>query len=504
MAPDAMAGGAAMPSPSAAELRRTSLGLRLTALYGFGSIADSVTQAALGTFLFFYLTAVCGLSNSLAGLSLFVALAVDSLIDPLVGSISDNSWTRLGRRHPFMFAGAIPLAIGLGLLFSVPANFAGPALFAYVTAVSIFMRIGHSIYFLPYVGLGAELSDDYAERTNIVASRFLFGVIGTAAGLSLGLLVFMGGPQGLMRRAAYAPFGWSCGAVALTAALVAAFGTLRTLPRLHRVAPPTGSFAVRFARDMVEIFSNRSFVALFVSLLFFFVGAGAAVTIGLHTSKFFWKLPNTVIQAVALSAPVGTLIGVPISVFISNRIEKRMVALGSFVVLIAYHASITEMRILGVLPPNGPALYAILIGLGFVLGAVVGCAGISFQSMMADAADEHEFHFGTRREGLYYAGLNFSAKAATGLGALFAGVALDLIHFPTDLANRLGASLRINQEVVNNLGLIYGPGVALIYVGAVVAFLFYRLDRSAYADIQRGLEARRRSPPGEAPPLSAR
>jgi GPH family glycoside/pentoside/hexuronide:cation symporter len=124
---------------------------------------------------------------------------------------------------------------------------------------------------------------------------------------------------------------------------------------------------------------------------------------------------------------------------------------------------------------------------------VVCCAGISFQSMMADAADEHEFIFGTRREGLYYAGLNFSAKAASGLGALVAGVLLDLIHFPTNLAAHGGIGIHIPETVLRNLGLIYGPVVATIYAVATVIFLGYRLDRSAYAKIQAGLDKRRQA-----------
>src|SRR5471030_2957064 len=127
-----MTDSVALPSAGAAELRRRPLGLKLMGVYGSGNIADAVYQAALVTFLFFYLTEVCGLSNSLAGLSLFLALAVDALIDPLVGSLSDNSWSPWGRRHPFMFAGAIPLALGLGLIFSVPGGFSGLTLFGYV------------------------------------------------------------------------------------------------------------------------------------------------------------------------------------------------------------------------------------------------------------------------------------------------------------------------------------------------------------------------------------
>jgi glycoside/pentoside/hexuronide:cation symporter, GPH family len=488
-----MTDSVAVPSATAAELRRKPLGLGLMAVYGSGNIADAVFQAALGYFLFFYLTAVCGMPNSLAGLSLFGALIVDSLIDPLVGSISDNSWTRWGRRHPFMFGGAVPLAVGLGLLFSVPSGLSGASLFAYVMLVSIVMRISHSFYFLPYVGLGAELSDDYAERTNIVASRFLLGVVGTGAAIGLGYGVFMRGEGGLLHRGAYAPFGWACGAVALAAALYCAWGTLRTLPRLHRVAPSTGSLATRFFRDIGEIFRNRSFVILFSSLVLFFVGAGTAVTLFQHVATFFWKLPGWVIGLVAFSAPVGLLIGVPVSVFLSNRFEKRSVVIACFTVFIAYHAIVPLLRIVGVLPAAGPVLYAILLGLAVLIGAVAGCAGIGFQSMMADAADEHEFLFGTRREALYYAGLNFSAKAASGVGVLLAGVGLDLIHFPTNLAARAAAGIHIPAETLRNLGLIYGLGVAAIYALGALIFLAYRLDRPRYAKIQQALDERRRA-----------
>ena len=139
----------------------------------------------------------------------------------------------------------------------------------------------------------------------------------------------------------------------------------------------------------------------------------------------------------------------------------------------------------------------ILIVLALLLGAVTGCAGIGFQSMMADAADEHEALFGTRREGLYYAGLNFSAKAASGLGALIAGVGLDLIGFPTNLAARGG--VQIAAPVVRHLGLILGPGVAAIYAISTLVFIFYRLDRPAYAKIQQVLEQRRLAAENAAP-----
>ena len=141
---EAPAMGAAGASAQAHDLRRTRLGLPLISAYGAGALVDSVSSTGLTTFLLFYLTAVCGLPNSLAGLSLFVGLVADALIDPLVGSLSDNTNSRLGRRHPFMFAGALPLAIAMAVLFAIPTGLAGWGLFACVTAISLVLRVCHS------------------------------------------------------------------------------------------------------------------------------------------------------------------------------------------------------------------------------------------------------------------------------------------------------------------------------------------------------------------------
>jgi GPH family glycoside/pentoside/hexuronide:cation symporter len=201
------------------------------------------------------------------------------------------------------------------------------------------------------------------------------------------------------------------------------------------------------------------------------------------------------IQAVSLAAPVGLLLGVPISVFVSNRFEKRVVVFVSLAVLTIYYAIMPVLEIFGFLP-RGQALWTMLIVFQLIVGAVTACAAISFQSMMADAADEHEVLFGTRREGLYFAGLNFAAKAASGLGALVAGIGLDLIGFPTNLAAHAQPEFVIAAPTLTRLGWVIGPGVAAIYLISTLIFLGYRLDRPAYAKIQQVLEARRRAATG--------
>ena len=88
--------------------------------FGIGQYAEGLQGTGFGLFILFYYNQVLGLSGTLAGAALFIALLFDAVTDPLAGSLSDNLRSRFGRRHPFMYASAIPLALSFLGLFSPP------------------------------------------------------------------------------------------------------------------------------------------------------------------------------------------------------------------------------------------------------------------------------------------------------------------------------------------------------------------------------------------------
>jgi GPH family glycoside/pentoside/hexuronide:cation symporter len=135
---------------------------------------------------------------------------------------------------------------------------------------------------------------------------------------------------------------------------------------------------------------------------------------------------------------------------------------------------------------------------GVFAGTAITFLAIGFQSMMADAADEHELLFGARREGLYFSGITFSAKAASGVGSFIAGFALDLIHFPVDIANKGGDNVHLTTATVNGLGFVYGVVPAAITAICIVLTVFYRIDRHTHAAMQTELVTRRAT--ANAPP----
>ena len=106
---------------------------------------------------------------------------------------------------------------------------------------------------------------------------------------------------------------------------------------------------------------------------------------------------------------------------------------------------------------------------------------------MADATDEHELIFGSRREGLYFAGITLSAKAALAVGALIGGVALDAIGFPRDLSQNVSLVLHLPARAIMQLGIVSGPLPAAISVVTLLLLLAYRIDRAHQMRISQEL-----------------
>ena len=100
-------------STSQASIPALDLSSKLS--FGIGQIAEGVKTCAFGTYLLFYYNQILGLSGDLAGLAIFIALVFDAVTDPIAGSVSDRWRSPMGRRHPFMYASALPLAIVLSL-----------------------------------------------------------------------------------------------------------------------------------------------------------------------------------------------------------------------------------------------------------------------------------------------------------------------------------------------------------------------------------------------------
>ena len=95
---------------------RPPITFRTKALYGLGAAANIIKQRGITTFLLLFYNQVVGLPSATVGLAIMIALIIDSFLDPIMGQVSDNWRSRWGRRHPFMYAAALPVALSYLLL----------------------------------------------------------------------------------------------------------------------------------------------------------------------------------------------------------------------------------------------------------------------------------------------------------------------------------------------------------------------------------------------------
>lgn len=468
------------------------LSWKIKLAYGLGRAAEGIKTRSFEFFLFFYYQQVLGLSGSLAGLAVGISLIFDSIIDPLIGSYSDNLHSRFGRRHPLMLASVVPLAITFYLLFAPPAGLGTIELFLWLTGFSILSRASIALFHVPHLALGAELTDHYAERTGIVALRTVFGAIGSILALLVGLNFFMASsgeyPRGQLNPDGYPPFALAMALCMGAAILYSTFATRELIPSLNKSGDRTAeSFFVRSYRDMAGALRNPSFRALFAGLLLFFIVAGVHATLTLHMTTYYWELSQAKTSAFVIWGAVGFLLGLAILRPAHERLEKKLTFAIGMAMLAILGAVGPGLRELGLFPANDhPLLFPALLTIVAMAAFFGALAGVSGGSMMADIADEHELTTGRRQEGIFFGASSFAAKAAAAFGHLVAGVALDVIEFPAQAEAGSVAAEKLTQ-----LGLLNGPVMAVVMGMGVLYFMRYDLSRARHEDILKLLRKRK-------------
>jgi Na+/melibiose symporter-like transporter len=459
--------------------------------YGIGQIAEGIKNNSFEFFLFFYYNQVLGLSGTLAGAAVAVALVADAISDPVAGSLSDSLHSRWGRRHPFMYASAVPLAVCFYLVFNPPAGLGATGLFAWLCAFAILTRSAMTLYHVPHMALGAELSSDYSQRTIIVAYRVFFGLTGVMIASVGGLLVFLPDspafPRGQLNPAGYPPLAITFACLMVFTILWSAVGTHARIPYLERPPnrPEPFSFA-RLFRELGEAFSIDSFRALFAGLVIFFVMRGIQFTLGLHVNTHFWDLGSERIALLMGFAGLGIVCGIPVFTRVSRRLDKKPTFLLGVIWFTVFHTLPIVMKLWIWFPDPASAAYLGALATCTFLGAFGGAAGlITASSMLADIADEHQLANGRRQEGIFFGAQSFSGKAASGAGHLIAGVAIDWIGFPVKAEPGTVAA-----ETVRELAILYGPGVVALAVISVFFLSRYRITRETHANTLAALAQR--------------
>ena len=460
--------------------------------YGVGQMSQGVKDTAFQSFVVFYFSQVLGMPAIMAGFAALIALLFDAITDPLMGDISDNWHSKWGRRHPFMIAAVIPFPISLYMLFSPPVGLDPDGLFLWLLGWSIVVRILLTMFNVPHNALGAELSQDYQERTKIVSYRTFLGYVGGIILSVVALNSFFKAsetfPNGMLNVDGYSSLGALAGIIAFMAMTLCILGTKHTIPYLPKA--PENQKKVDLSRSFkafAQAIKLGPFRIIFTVQIMTMIAGGAGATFMLYLGSYFFELSTAEISLLTLTIVVGLVPASIIAPVLSKRIDKMPSLVTCLLVATAFSFSPIYLRLLGVLPENGSPLIMPILFATYVVGySFFIAAGIVIGSMLADIADLHASNTGKRQEGLFFAANSFAQKATFGIGTLFAGIGLDLIAFP----KQVDVSM-VSEQTIFNLGLIAGPLPFAIYLIAAYIATKYDLNKTRHAAISEQLLAQK-------------
>lgn len=466
-----------------------SVPTRTKVFFGIGSMAESVFLYSFGFFSMLYYNQVLGLPATLAGLGPTLALVFDAVTDPLMGSWSDRFKSKKwGRRHPFMLAAPIPVTLCFLAIFNPPSEISQTGLFIWLVVFSILMRSSMTLFFIPHMAFGAELSKDYHERSSVMSYGSSFGFIGASGTQWLSLsFVFMATADyanGLLNPNAYPIFSWWVAAIVFVSLYLSAWFTRDRIPTLHQPDSKLPSFSIKnLFSDLFNVLRNRNYLCTLLGLLFLSLTIGMRATFSQYMNIFYWELLPVQIRWFVIGGIIGHVLGFLLAYRLHKRFDKRPVMVLTVIGYGIFEAMPVILRILGVFPENGTDALFPSILVFHALGSVsVSIYSISIMSALADVADENESRHGLRQEGMIYSARTFFSKVDRAIGTLIAGVSLDLILFPPKAKPG-----EVPEDVIFMLGVIDSPVTIIPALIAAVFLAGYGIDKKSHAQIKSRL-----------------
>lgn len=441
--------------------------------YGIGDFSQGLYSVLTGLFLNAFLLDVAGLRPALVGLIFLISLMWDSVTDPLVGTLSDRTRARWGRRRTWMLFGAIPFGLSYILLWINP-GFGETGTFIYFLVAALFWKTAFTSVSVPYSALTPELTRDYDEQTSLNSYRFRFSILGSLIGAGLHPFIVGAAPD--------VELGYIWSALTWAFFMVASIWISFATTYEHPPRDDDSSEELGVIGNLKVALANRPYV-LVVGL--YFLGWLTLQFIQNYLLLYlrYWAGAEGLLSVLFFALQGTAFLMLGLWVTLGKRFKwldkKRIYYIGAGVWLV------TQFCIFFIQPGQTVPLFIVATFAGFGISAV---AYLVPWSMLPDVIDYGEWKTGVRREGIYYGLFIFLQKLGVGISIAVANAGLDAVGYlnPRDF----GELATQPDSVLLTLRLLVSwvPMVSLIL--AIPLVVAYPITRQKLADIQKELAER--------------
>ena len=442
-------------------------------LFAFGApaVGAGYMYLLLALYVMKFSTDVLLIAPAIMGLIFSVSRIWDAISDPLVGYLSDRTTTSLGRRRTWILFSFVPIAIGFYAVFAPPVSLSGDALTWWMAASIIGFYSAMTIFFVPHMALGAELSNDYHERSRLFGLRHALYTVGSI--LSLGTMMLLlneefreGGDVRAMAEE-YALYA----IIAMSVLVLYAVVNLRERPefqgRLN--SSPTSAFR--------DVWQNPHARLLVIVTFIENVGSSAIAVLTLYVTQYVVGAPLSA-PFIILAYMLPSTASVPMWLPLSCRFGKIRVWM---VGMALYGLAFGGMFFLPFMETVDARLTLIIVMAAFA-GLAAGCGGTIGPSVQGDVIDYDEYKTGERKEGSYFAVWNFTYKSALGVMLLLTGFVLEASGFVPNQPQTMTVQIAMVS--------LYGALPLLCYAIGVVLFSRFKLTEQEYSVIRAELDRR--------------
>ncbi len=453
-------------------------------VYGLGAFVNNTLADAIGRMMI-VLNLGLGMNPALVGLLGALPRLTDAITDPLMGYISDNTRSKWGRRRPYIFCGAISVAIVFTLLWQLPPGKSEGWYFWYFLAGSLVFFLAYTVYATPWVALGYELTPDYHERTRLMGVQNFFGNI--AYMISPYFLAIMYLPQ-------FGDVVTGAGYLAMViAGVVIVLGILPAIllrERFKNVGGDDdeeggggiGHIIMDFLRGFGKTLSFKPFLKLCVATFlvfngFILIAAFQSYVIIYYVFEGDQAAGSVFVGHSGLVQALSALVVIGIVTWLATKIGKRR----------AFYVS-TGVSMVGYIlkwfcyTPENP--WFVLIPAPLMAFGLAGLFTL-MPSMVADVVDADELNTHERREGMYGSIFWWVVKLGQSAAILGGGILLVWTGFDVELG---GAQ---TPEAIRLMRLCDALIPAVSSAIAIWAIATYSITEEKAHEVRMQLEERR-------------
>ncbi len=451
-------------------MRKLTLGT--TIAYGMPGLGAGYMYLLMSLYVMKFSTDVLLIAPAVMGVIFSISRIWDAVSDPIAGYLSDRTTFKFGRRRTWMLISFIPISFGFMAVFSPPESMQGQSLDLWMMIAILSFYSAITLLNVPHMALGAELSEDYHERTRLFGVRHIGFTLGSILALvSMSLLISEeNNPDGDVRQLAGSLAFYAIGAMSLM--IFFAVSKLKENPEFQNRVNKNPFKAFR------DVWINPHAKILIIVLFIENLGGAVIGVLTLYVTQYIVEAPAwapLIIFAYMLPSALSVPLWIPLS-RIFGKIRLWVFSLAftgiSFggIFIIPFLDSITDRLI--------------VMFIGAALGGMAaGCGGAIGPSVKGDVIDYDEYLTGERKEGSYFAALNFVFKSATGIMLLVTGFVLQFSGFIPNQPQTM--------EVKIALISLYGLVPLVFYsLGAYLLYKKFKFGEKEHAAIKQQIQER--------------